>query len=322
MATGLVVNKKVNVVDSYYRNTRSMCQNVFKSGEYYIDTFGKKTTDNLSPLNGRLSFIHYIKEQESYEESKKNKFNNNTILTSFKKLYIKFLFYKLFLDLDKPLIVTEGKTDPIYLRNAIKYNLKKHPALGLTTPNKFVHKLSFFSHSKSYSHILGLSNGGSNICLDIMLYYKKYLHGDKKQLIINKPCKFPVILFLDNDDGLSSPASFAKKNFEVDVNTKTTSDFYFLCDNLYIVKTPESLPMGKTCTNNQTCIEDFFPDSILNISFKRKKFNKANKIDPKTEYGKAVFATRIVVPKASSIDYSGFEQILNRIESVIKDYKS
>lgn len=80
--------------------------------------------------------------------------------------------------------------------------------------------------------------------------------------------------------------------------------------------------MGKICRNNHTCIEDFFPDIILNTLLNGKKFNKANKIDPKTEYGKAVFATRVIIPKANSIDYSGFEQVLNRIESVIKDYKS
>lgn len=170
MATGLVVNKKVNVVDSYYRNTRSMCQNVFKSGEYYIDPIKKKTTDNLSPLSGRLSFIYYIKQQ--VPPTTPQPIDSKSDITSFEKLYIKFLFYKLFLHLDKPLIVTEGKTDPIYLRNAIKYNLKKHSELGLTTPDKFEHKLSYFSHSKSYSHIFGLSNGGSNIFLDIIKYYK------------------------------------------------------------------------------------------------------------------------------------------------------
>ena len=37
MTTGLIVNEKINIRREYYKNARSMCYELFKTGEFYID---------------------------------------------------------------------------------------------------------------------------------------------------------------------------------------------------------------------------------------------------------------------------------------------
>lgn len=59
----------------------------------------------------------------------------------------------------------------------------------------------------------------------------------------HKPMLFPVILVLDNDDGLGAVASTIKKNFEIAILPKTTEDFYHIVGNFYVVKTPEIIAL-------------------------------------------------------------------------------
>jgi RNA-directed DNA polymerase len=48
-----------------------------------------------------------------------------------------------------------------------------------------------------------------------------------------------------------------------------------------------------------------------------KTFDPSNSINPPTEYGKVLFAERVVAPKANSIDFSGVVPLLNRIVAVM-----
>lgn len=126
--------------------------------------------------------------------------------------------------------------------------------------------------------------------------------------------KHPVIIVLDNDDGLKNVAGAVKNMFKVPIELNSTSDFYHVTDNLYIVKTPEN---GK----EHSCIEDLFPKALLTTKLNEKKFNPASKIDPNTEYSKEVFAKSVVKANADKIDFSGFDPLLYRICKVIEHHK-
>ena len=52
-----------------------------------------------------------------------------------------------------------------------------------------------------------------------------------------------------------------------------------------------------------------------------KKFSRKEKIDPKTEYGKIVFAEKVVKKNQKDVDFGGFKDILNRVLEVLDDYK-
>ena len=179
--------------------------------------------------------------------------------------------------------------------------------------------------------------------MDIIKLYNEYLHSRKKRQIQSRPCAFPVILLFDNDDGIKTTSSYVKKNFNIVLTTKTTNDFYYLFDNLYIVKTIEKISKTVDEENNyknnaaelvnkddkeknkidnpKSCIEDCFDKETLERTIDGKKFNKNNNKHSDTEYGKNDFATKIVNADPRSIDFSGFDGLLDRIGKVFDDYK-
>ena len=122
-----------------------------------------------------------------------------------------------------------------------------------------------------------------------------------------------MIIVADNDKGsdglLKAVASVRKK--AVTGNEK----FIHVCHNLYVVPTPKAKGGG------DTTIEDFFDPRLLKQKLNGKSFN-SGKPDPTTEYGKYLFAERIVRPNQGTIDFSKFEPILNRVQEAIDHYAS
>ena len=49
-------------------------------------------------------------------------------------------------------------------------------------------------------------------------------------------------------------------------------------------------------------------------------FNKENKIDVASEYGKELFAKKVVLPNKNSIDFSGFNVVLTRMVQCIEHF--
>lgn len=320
MVTGLVVNEKVNIRSDYYRRCRAMCDSLFRTGEYFNSTHPAEvageqqkpeTISNLNPLEGILSYIYSVTQSEERREIPEQRQKPRAI----RKLYRRFLFYKYFIALTAPLIVTEGKTDPIYLREAVKHRTKFHPVLGSKNEKEFYHAVRYFNYGGLAHEILDLG-GGTGDLKSIPLDYLRNLKPSKgsHKAFAYIPMKYPVIIVLDNDEGLAAVASTVKKNFDVLIEMKTTSDFYHVTDNLYVVKTPEK---GKI----NTCIEDLFTKSLLATKLNEKQFNHANKIDPNTEYSKEVFAKSVVKANADKIDFSGFDPLLDRICQVINHHK-
>jgi RNA-directed DNA polymerase len=94
-----------------------------------------------------------------------------------------------------------------------------------------------------------------------------------------------------------------------------TMPFEHVAANLYLVSTP--LPPGAT----QSCIEECFTTATLNTPLGGKTFNyKSPKIDETKEYGKAYFAEHVVKPGAATLDFSGFDHLLDRLQQVIAHY--
>ena len=318
MVTGLVVNEKVNVRSDYYRQARAMCSHLFSKGEYFRtmrepDGGGKsppEMTKCLSPLEGVLSYIYSITQKEDRRETIEQRKNPRAIT----KLYRRFLFYKYFIALNEPLIVTEGKTDPVYLREAVKSRKAFHPGLGTPKDGRFEHSLRYFNYRGLAHDVLGLWGGGSGNIRSIPLDYLRALNpkSGKPRAMQHLPMAHPVIILLDNDNGLKTVASTIKENFSVEFDLNSTQDFYHITANLYVVKTPE--------TTGKSCIEDLFPTEWRETQLNGKKFNPTDKIDHTKEYSKEVFANSVIRPNASSIDFSGFDPLLSRLLAAIKHY--
>lgn len=318
MVTGLVVNEKANIRAEYYRNARAMCDSLFQTGQYFRSCSPAREpdadptpdlTDNLNPLEGILSHIYAVTQSEERRELTEQRSKPRAI----RILYRRFLFYKYCIALTVPLIITEGKTDPIYLKEAIRYRSAYHPLLGEPKGDRFEFAVQFFNYRGQAHEIMDLRGGAGNL-KSIPLDYLRNLDAKRKgrKPFKHIPVAHPVILLLDNDDGLGSVASTVKKNFDVSIKISSADLFYNITKNLYLVKTPE--------TNGKSCIEDLFPTDVKNTRLNGKKFNPDSTIDPQSEYGKEVFAKTVVKPNARHIDFSGFDPLLDRIAAVLDDY--
>lgn len=258
LVTGLTVNEKVNIRADYYRKARKMCSSLFNYGHYYTELVvpppavvvpGVTATPAVpvpkllkatAPLEGILSHIYYIKHlqmvtSEPDDEVRKAKANNKIKYPAYRNLYKKFLYFRHFINLGAPLIVCEGKTDNIYLRSALKKLHPAYPQLAEVKDGKLFAKVGFLKHSRVEHDILELS-GGSGKIASFIAHYNPAVFKNYKY----RPMKFPVIILVDNDQGQSGKGGvFAQANkfLKTPVSFTSTNDFYYLCHNLYLIKT-------------------------------------------------------------------------------------
>ena len=323
LVTSLTVNAKVNVRREDYKRTRAMCESLFRTGQYADVPFNKslaRRRDNapgghpkaasrmgitsLGLLSGHLAHIHYVKDTiDTREEIEKRKHK-----TTFRKLYYRFLFYAKFVALDRPLILTEGKTDNVYLSLAIKHSPHFQPRLGTLTPKGFQSAVRFFNHLSRTREVLELDGGSGNFKFFVLRY------NEMMSTFGHKPQAHPVILLLDNDDGAKDIFAVIKQKYGIEIKPSSTDAFFHITDNLYVVATPHVGAKVKTC------IEDLFEPSLLKVKLGGKTLNLGTP-NPATEYGKHVFAEKVVRPNASTLKWHGFAPLLQRIIDVLDDYK-
>ena len=67
-------------------------------------------------------------------------------------------------------------------------------------------------------------------------------------------------------------------------------------------------------------IEDLFDRALLNTVLDGKAFDPNKEHNAPGKYGKVIFAERVVVLNAATIDFSGFIPLLDRIVAVLDHY--
>lgn len=172
--TGLIVNKKLNVNQSYVRKTRAMAHQLYTTGEYLIDG----VPGTLKQLEGRFSFIDQLDHYNNIldpQEIKHDAFN----LNGRERQYQAFIFYKYLFANDVPLIVTEGKTDIRYIKAALKSLYVRYPRLiEKDAEGNFVYKFSFFRRTKRWKYFFGISLDGA----DAMKILYRYHVGSNRRI--------------------------------------------------------------------------------------------------------------------------------------------
>jgi RNA-directed DNA polymerase len=309
--TGLVVNRKPNIRQEYYRSVRAMCQSVFDDGHWHRPVSkpdeAPNMTSSLRPLEGMLSHIHFVKARRD-RSNKENKDSQFIASKAPIELYRKFLFYKHFVANELPTIVTEGVSDITYLKCAIRARAAHFPSLVRNKSGNMEFKVSFLNASSTSRSILNLGNGASGQNYLINTYENQLKHYR------NVPLKNPVIILCDNDEGPKEIFKTAAKKSGKSVALTTTDPFYYLGRNYYLVKVPEGAP---TASRD---IEELFPISVLSYVLDGKAFDKKKEHGDDTAYGKVVFAEKVVRPNIATIDFSGFDTLLQRIAACLADY--
>jgi len=239
--------------------------------------------------------------QEDYENKKKKSYKTNE-LKSQEKLYKQFLLHVNFFKASSLTILTEGKSDNIHLRCAIKSIGHTFPLLS--AKNEEGENLPLFRiitcEPRRTNALIGLCGGVSDMGNFARDYSEEKGMKFEWQLIGNKTS--PVIILLDNDKGWKT---FRKKCGDKQPK-QINESLYSMRGNLYIVLTPLN---GK----NETSIEDLYSDEVLNIELDGKKFDPSNETeDTGNHYGKMVFAEKIIKSENYSIDFSNFKYIFDK----------
>ncbi len=312
--TGLIVNEKVNIRQEYYRSVRSMCSSLFQTGEYYVESTVNADgsdapirTNELAPLEGRLSHIYCVKARRDLSQRDK-KLAGFEVPKASVELYRRFLFYKYFVSPDRPVLVTEGKTDITYLRTAIKSHREEFPALVHIEGDQIELSVRFLNSSTVNQKVLDLGTGFKGMvkvisAFDSFLKVYRFL-----------PLVHPVIFVVDNDTGGAEVLKSADKKSQQTITSTSTDPFFYIERNLYLVKTPPRVD------GTLSAIEDCFPKDVLKQTIGEKRLDPKKKHGDETSFGKQVFAEQIVRSGVDKVDFSGFSPILDGISKAIIDY--
>lgn len=244
IVTGLSVNKKLNVRNDFYKNTRSMADTLYKTGGFTIN--GEEGT--LKQLEGRFAFINdlvrynnqvqnnnslvsnsfgqqqnlsYPKDRTYREKEYKEEYTifrqlnwmeNLKNLTIREKDYQKFLFYKYFIGNSKLTVITEGKTDGRYIKAALKRYHEDYPELIEQDSSGFKYNLFFLPHNnKRLRYFFGYLEGGGDDLLRLLSFFTDSDNALSRNYIKyfksiseEQPQK-PTIFLLDNEKNTTKP---------------------------------------------------------------------------------------------------------------------
>lgn len=310
--TGLVVNQRINTRSEYRRLARAMTHKLVTEGKFQITRMKPAASGAFAPakidgdichLQGMFGFIDWIDLCH-----KKNKESRRGHRSSVDKVYKRFLMHRDFWANSLPVILCEGKTDSIYLRGAIRRLAAAHPKLiSKDAAGKVEYKVRFFNYSYTSQRILDLSGGASVV----KIFVTDYIKSVKRTKAPENP--MPLILLLDNDSGGKVFYSLIKEYSGTRLPVDGMNDFYHLSANVYVVFTPIDKQGGTSS------IEDFFEPGLLKREVDGKVFNQDEAtFDVTKEYGKAVFAEKVVRPNIAKINFDKFDPILTRIEKAIE----
>lgn len=333
--TGLVVNRRVSVPKEYRYAVRAYVNSLVQTGGFHTVSRVKndqgvwettKHDGTHAQLHGMLGFIHSV-ENIFRTELKEHAYNYPGQAVPDKKhatgnlaIFRRFLLFTRFYSNSLPLVICEGKTDNVYLSNAVHQSKNVAPTL-LTKNDKGKDVLSFQflkyarKHKKSNKVYLpnfstisilgGGSGGGANLGNLIRAYHKELPRFKAK------PGSFPVIFIVDNDSGSKPVLKAIKETTDITVTGK--EPFVRIFQNCYVVPIP--LEGAK-----ERSIENLFSahDLAQQIDGKSFDFNKDG--DDDYTLGKATFAYEYVAKKSKEMDWSGFHPLLINIEAAIADY--
>ncbi|MBQ5345023.1 MAG: retron Ec67 family RNA-directed DNA polymerase/endonuclease [Acidaminococcaceae bacterium] len=318
--TGLTVNKKVSIKREYVQNTRAMAHHLYTQGHFSIDG----QDGDISQLEGRFSFINQL---DVYNNRLLLQFlkidkNNDLKLNKREKEYQKFLFYKYFYANEKPLIVTEGKTDVLYLKAALQNLYARYPELiEKNDKGHFSYKIAFFNRSDKWERLFKFVKDGADSIKNLYFcfseknnssfpnYFKYFLK------LSNEKQKNSVILLFDNEiDSENKPLKkflgVIKASNDAKDTLRTSYTLQLIPDGkLFLVTNP--LAVDK----KESEIEDLFPVEVLNIKIEGKVFCRDDKFDKTKYYGKHIFS-KYVYKNYKMINFTGFIPLLDVIRSI------
>lgn len=322
--TGLIVNRKIGIKLEFVKNTRAMAHQLYTQGTFFAN--GKPGT--LKELEGRFAFIDQIDDYSDKLISPKEKgrmINGDYNLNKREREYQKFLFFKYFFANKKPIIITEGKTDILYLKAALQNLYTDYPELvEKTKTGKFIFKVAFHYRTKKWERLFNLSIDGADTIKNL---YSFFIDIDSKKpnylkyfsQLSKKEQKNAVIFIFDNETShenkkpLKKFLGFIRASDEQKSKLQATYVIKLIPENKVFLATNPLVDGKSECE-----IEDLFKEEVLKHKIKGKEFCKEKKFDKKKYYGKQIFS-KYVFKNYSKIDFSQFAPLLEAIKTAARN---
>ena len=343
IVTGLVVNDKVNINRHYYKETRAMANTLYRTGSFLID--GQPGTVNQ--LNGRFAFINQI---DKFNNISTSKFTDTKpdfkLFNNHEKDYQRFLFYRYFMKNEKPLIITEGKTDIRYIKAALKNMYLDYPELiSKLDDGSFSFNISFLNKTRQLQYFFYLSKGeGADDFGKIYEFYQppqsnqsdplKYYNSKWSHLF---PCFFhefsqmgvvpsqPIILLFDNEINIKDKPLHKFVNIQQFYITEKNKDH--IKKDCYLPLQPKNLPYKtniilltlplpnpemKECTIEDLFLKEDIPETIFNkaLNLKSTKAGEAGKND----------FSNYVFKNYTKINFVNFKPLFDTMKNIINEY--
>ena len=346
--TGLTVNSKVNVSRKYFDDTKAMARKYYMTGTCNINgkegtaqqILGRFNFINqVEKYNNKLLFkrneknnpknIFFNPGEKSSETNQveqrgiRTQVHNKSIyhkpeidwkigyhyLSARERAYSKFLYYSKFIINDKPIILTEGKTDVLYLKAALKKLYLAYPDLVEIRDNKFFMKVQFYNYSKLNRYLLNIYPSGRGI---LRVLNPKYIFPENSKI-----SKRPVILLLDNEPNKKYPLGEfltkkenSKKEIEgqnfLAINSENIAENHLSKELFEKLSNPKFylLVIPKNQNEEKADIETLFESDFL----ENRAFNK-NKKDELSKY---------VLENYKQINFDGFKPLLDNLTKIVK----
>ena len=283
---------------------------------------------------------------EFYSIGKEEKKMYMSLFNSREKEYKKFLFYKYFFGNDKPIIVTEGKTDPRYIKAALKKLYQKYPELIEKDGKDFIFKIEFLNHTNTIEYLFNVPEGGEGFKFWYNYFSDKFYYNEKKEKkffalnpeerilytnyityfkqLTNSTPNYPTIFLFDNEPSGHPLFEFFNHTKDLKVSLKdldnkrgTSSKMLANKGSLYIMATPLSPDINSGTSSD---IEDLLFSSSRNSLpiLKGKEFHKDGGAN---HYGKEILSKH-VLKNYKEFDFTEFIPLLDGIRDNILDYTS
>ena len=205
----------------------------------------KKSTEPGKPLSpnqilGMLAHVHDIKGRKLEHKALRN-YGGLHPAPHYLRLMGDFYHYQRIHINPRPIVICEGKTDYIYLKEAIRWNVADPKVSNrLVDPLRLAARkgkgdhwlIDFLRHSKTAGELTGPRRWGGDL--------KNFLgiHLERTKKYHDNPLQRPVIVIVDNDSQSERTWSFIKEKTKSPTDIDGTQPFYHVGANLYVVPIP------------------------------------------------------------------------------------
>ena len=324
LVTGIVVNKKRNVVSLYRKINRAMTYSLLSTGQYTIrDVSGLLSNGTINQLIGRISHCIYVKYHNPPMISTKNsqradlrKMNSERVTKIISDnwnrdgksnisyycdhqtmLLRSVLFFKYFISNERTTIIPEGFTDPIYFKTALS-SLELNVNLHFQKLNRELKKIGIY--------------GGASFVNSFLCNIETKKRGFISYGMIKQIPQKPVIFILDYDGGLEDCKYLLSK-------IKDGEQYINITNNIYILLLRVKHNKDHKNINNHIYTERLI--SYQGNKIQAKDDNHEYILFKNTEYKKYNFAKYISKHK-DEFKFDSFKDIFNKIKEIEDDYQT